>query len=443
MTLPEDVRLILSRLNNAGYDAFVVGGCVRDALLGRPIHDWDICTAARPDEVHAVFAGMDIRDTGLQHGTVSLILGHEPYEITTFRVDGPYSDRRHPDSVAFTRTIRDDLQRRDLTINAMAYSPDTGLIDPFDGQADLDAGLLRCVGSPSDRFSEDALRILRAMRFASRLGFAIEPDTAGGMRALSGLLRDIAPERIKTELEGILTGGHVLPVLLDFPDILTVPIPEIASCVGFDQQNPYHIYDVWEHTAHSVSVIPDDPILRWTMLLHDLGKPACFTLKTEGHRGHFYGHGRVSAGLADDIMRRLRFSVREHELIRELVEKHDSYLKPDIRAVRRELSRIGPEQFFRAVEVRIADIRAQNPDYAPDRLAEMEHIRSLGEQCLAEGSCLSLRDLAVNGRDLLALGFAPGPAIGAELDHLLALVLEDPSRNDREFLLTEAAKHIS
>lgn len=440
MLLPEKIRLILSRLRDAGFEAYAVGGCVRDTLLGREAHDWDICTAALPDETHTVFAGFDVRDTGLKHGTVTLVLDREPFEITTFRVDGAYSDSRHPDSVTFTRSLREDLARRDFTINAMAYSPETGLVDPFGGREDLAAGLIRCVGGPAARFSEDALRILRAMRFSAKLGFQIEQRTDAAMRALCGSLADIAPERVKTELEGMLTGPRVLPALLKYPDVLGAVIPEILPCVGFDQLNPYHLYDVWEHTAHSVENIAPEPLLRWTMLLHDLGKPPCFSEKGEGTRGHFYGHGRVSAVMADEIMARLRFSNEERALIRELVENHDRFIAPNPRAVRRELGRVGPEQFERSICVRIADIGAQNPAYGPERLREMEEIRRIARDILAAEECVSLRTLAVNGGDLIAIGYRPGPALGAELQRLLSAVLDDPAKNEKAVLLDIAAR---
>jgi len=436
--LPEKVRYILERLSGAGYEAYAVGGCVRDMLLGRALHDWDICTAALPDETRAVFADGDVRDTGLRHGTVTLILGREPFEITTFRVDGQYSDSRRPDSVTFTKSIREDLRRRDLTINAMAYSPRDGLVDPFGGQKDLAAGVLRCVGDPGARYTEDALRILRTLRFRARLGFSVEPETDRTLRNLSDRLRYIAPERIKAELEGMLTGPYILGTLLDYPDVLGVVIPEITPCVGFSQLNPYHIYDVWEHTAHSVENIAPEPLLRWTMLLHDLGKPPCFSAEGEGTKGHFYGHGKVSAALADGIMSRLRFSNGEHALIRELVETHDRFIPPTPRGVRRELARMGREQFFRSIEVCIADVNAQNPVYGPERIEEMALIRRLAEDILAADECMSLKDLAVNGRDLLALGYAAGPAVGAELNKLLRLVIDEPEKNTREALLAVA-----
>lgn len=442
MLLPEKIQFILSRLREAGFNAYAVGGCVRDALLGIEPNDWDVCTSALPAQTHRVFGGLDVRDTGLKHGTVTLVLDREQFEITTFRVDGTYSDSRHPDSVRFTARVEEDLSRRDFTVNAMAYSPYAGLVDPFGGQADLAAGILRCVGVPEERFREDALRILRAMRFASRLGFVIEPETSAAMRRLAGTLKSIAGERVKTELERTLTGNGVMDVLRDYPDVLGEVIPEILPCIGFDQLNPYHIYDVWEHTIRSIGAIPPEPLLRWTMLMHDLGKPPCFSPEGLGKRGHFYGHGRVSAAMADSIMARLRFSSEEQRLIHELIEGHDRFIQPTERAVRRVLSRTGPEQFERAILVRIADISAQTPEYAPPRLAEMEQIRSLARRIIAEGDCLTLRDLAVRGSDLIALGYQPGPALGEELQKLLSLVLDDPEKNDRELLLSAAREDL-
>lgn len=442
MELPKKIEYVLARYHGAGYEAYAVGGCVRDALLGREPHDWDICTAALPDETHALFSEGDVRDTGLRHGTVTLVIDHEPVEITTFRVDGAYSDSRHPDSVRFTKSVSDDLRRRDFTINAMAYSAEAGLVDPYGGEEDLRKGVIRCVGMPEERFSEDALRILRAMRFSARLGFPVESGTARAMRTLAPRLRDIAPERVKDELEGMLTGAEAASVLLGYSDVLGVVIPEILPCVGFDQMNPYHLYDVWEHTVCSVAAIPPDPILRWTMLMHDLGKPPCFSEKGEGRRGHFYGHGSVSASMAGAIMERLRFSGEEKSVICELIDNHDRFIAPNKRSIRRELHRVGKAQFDRSLLVRIADIHAQNPAYAPPRLAEIAEIRRMADEIIAAEECLSLADLAVNGGDLLAIGYRPGPALGAELDRLLSLVLDDPGKNDKSTLIDIAGNDL-
>ncbi len=439
MVLPETIEYILARLEGAGFAAYAVGGCVRDALAGREPHDWDVCTAARPEQVHAVFAGMDVRDTGLRHGTVTLVLDRAPYEITTFRVDGHYSDSRRPDSVTFTEDVTVDLARRDFTVNAMAYSPVTGLIDPFGGREDLEAGVLRCVGDPAVRFGEDALRILRGLRFAARFGYAVEADTAAAMGALAPTLADIAPERIKAELEGLLLGQWTADVLRAFPDILAVPIPEIAPCVGFDQHSPWHVYDVWEHTLRAVAAAEPDPILRWTMLFHDLGKPGTFSLGEDGN-GHFYGHAGRSAELAEGVMDRLRFSNEQREAISELVRRHDGVIEPEPKTVRRLLGKLGRKQFDRLLAVKRADNMAQAPALTEPRLRELEALGALADEVERAEECTGLRQLAVNGRDLLALGYAPGPALGAELGRLLELVLDDPARNRRETLLDQAEK---
>ena len=437
MVLPEKITYILNALTSAGYPAYVVGGCVRDALAGRAPHDWDVCTAARPEQVHAVFTGASVRDTGLRHGTVTLVLDREPFEITTFRVDGSYSDSRHPDSVTFTDDVEADLARRDFTVNAMAYHPAAGLVDPFGGQADLRAGLLRCVGDPAERFTEDGLRILRALRFAARFGYAIEPDTAAAVHDLAPRLRSIAAERIKAELDGILLGARVAPILRDYPDVLAVVLPEIEPSVGFAQKNPHHRYDVWEHTLRAVEAAPPDPILRWTMLFHDLGKPATFAPDEQGV-GHFYGHARVSAEYADGIMERLRFSNEERDAVYELVRRHDGVLVPDKKSVRRLLGKLGREQFDRLLEVHRADNLAQTPELAASRAAELMSIRALADEIARDDECVDLRRLAVNGRDLTSLGYAPGPALGAELRRLLDRVLDDPSLNEKETLLRMA-----
>ena len=435
MDLPERIEYILAALSAAGFSAYAVGGCVRDSLAGREPHDWDVCTAARPGEVHAVFAGRDVRDTGLKHGTVTLVLDGEPCELTTFRVDGAYSDSRRPDSVAFTDDVRRDLARRDFTMNAMAYSPAEGLVDPFGGAEDLRKGLIRCVGEPRERFSEDALRILRALRFAARFGYAVEARTDAALRALAPTLQRIAPERVKSELDGLLTGAHAASVLRAYPDVPGVPIPELLPCVGFDQRSPWHIYDVWEHTVRAVGAAPGDPLLRWTMLFHDLGKPLTFTLDDAG-TGHFYGHAKVSAGIADGIMERLRFSNEERAVISELVRRHDGVIEPEKKIVRRMLGRIGRAQFDRLLEVKRADNLAQAPALAGPRLAALGHLRALADEIEAGGECTDLHRLAVNGRDLTALGWAPGPALGAELRRLLDIVLDDPEKNDRDVLLS-------
>lgn len=305
---PQQIGVILTRLEQAGFPAYAVGGCVRDTLLGRVPEDWDVTTAARPEQVSALFAGHCI-PTGLRHGTVTVRQDGLSVEVTTFRADGPYSDHRRPDAVYFSDSLAEDLARRDLTVNAMAMDVRGDITDLYGGRDDLRRGILRCVGDPDRRFDEDALRIMRTLRFAAVLGFTVEARTAAALHRCAPLLRDIAAERLLTEMDRLLCGAYVLPVLLAYPDVLGVFLPELLPCVGLDQQNRHHLYDVWEHTARSVAAIPPEPVLRWAMLLHDVGKPICFTVDGRGV-GHFYGHPKVSAALAEEICRRLRMDKR-------------------------------------------------------------------------------------------------------------------------------------
>lgn len=297
MTIPQDALTILQRLNDAGEEAYVVGGCVRDALLGVTPKDWDICTSARPEEMQRIFSGMHVVETGLKHGTLTVVLHHTPYEVTTFRVDGAYTDHRHPDGVTFVTDVTMDLARRDFTVNAMAYHPVRGLVDAFGGREDLARRLIRCVGRPEARFEEDALRILRALRFASVYDFDIDPETASAIHALYPTMAQVAAERIRVELSKLLCGKGVGRILRDYSDVITFLLPELAPSVGFEQHTPYHRFDVWEHTVRAVEAVAPTEALRLTMLLHDSGKPACFTMDAQGV-GHAYGHQKRSTELA-------------------------------------------------------------------------------------------------------------------------------------------------
>lgn len=293
MRLPEHAARAVAALEAAGYQTWAVGGCVRDSLRGAAPHDWDLCTAARPDQMQAVFAGERVLETGLRHGTLTLLTEGGPIEITTFRTDGGYSDGRHPDGVRFVGSVEDDLARRDFTIGAMAWHPQRGLCDPYGGLDDLQEGILRAVGDPDARFAEDALRILRGIRFASRLGFAVERETAAAMRRQAARLNGIAAERVRGELTGLLCGRFVHRALRMFADLIGVVLPELTPMFGCAQRNPHHLYDVWEHSIRAAAQVPADPVLRWAALLHDCGKPACKTVDEQGI-GHFYGHPAVS-----------------------------------------------------------------------------------------------------------------------------------------------------
>ena len=428
--IPEHVREILKKLEGAGCEAWCVGGAVRDLLLGREPTDWDVTTNALPETVMALFSP-DALPTGLKHGTVT-VGGGRGVEVTTYRRDGDYLDCRHPDHVEFTGSLIEDLSRRDFTINAMALDKRGRLMDPFGGQADLAAGLLRAVGEAEKRFQEDALRIMRGLRFASRMGLAVEPETDRAIRQCAALLERIAPERLRVELTGLLCGAHAADILLRYPDVLGVFLPEILPCVGFDQRSPYHCYDVWEHTAWSVAAAPPQPVLRCAMLLHDLGKPETFSLGEDG-RGHFYGHWRRSVEHAETILDRLRFDNQSKRTILTLVERHDCELPLSERAVRRALSRYGEETLRLLLEVKRADNLAQDPAYR-DRQTLIDQWEDLLDVVLSSRECFSLGQLAVRGSDLTALGLR-GPAVGCALRELLNQVIDEKLPNDRAILL--------
>ena len=435
--LPSSVKLILGTLAAQGQEAYIVGGCVRDACLGKLPHDWDICTSALPEETTSIFtqARCKVIPTGIQHGTVTVLINGEGYEVTTFREDGDYSDNRHPDNVKFVRSLRSDLARRDFTMNAMAYSPETGLVDPFNGRKDIKNKVIRCVGRPEVRFCEDALRIMRAVRFAAVTGFALEDYTRHAAWCQANCLEEVAWERKQKELVEMLQGEYVGMVLRKYKEILTWVIPEIHPCFGFAQNNPYHAYDVWEHTVRAVEAAPTQDItVRLALLLHDLGKPFCYEEGEDGV-GHFHGHGEVSQKIARQVLARLRFNTDILETVSELVGIHDRRFEATPKAVRKFMGQIGPEQYFRFLEVRAGDIRAQAPEMVDSRMEKVAKLRQIGQEILAEKQCVSLRDLAVNGHDLIAAGMKPGPEMGRMLRALLDRVIEDPALNEKETLL--------
>ncbi|HIX89886.1 MAG TPA: HD domain-containing protein [Candidatus Agathobaculum pullicola] len=431
ISLPAHAARAIAQLENAGYETWAVGGCVRDSLRGAAPHDWDLCTAAKPAQMQAVFAGERVLETGLKHGTLTILTDAGPLEITTFRADGSYSDGRHPDGVRFVPDVTADLARRDFTVGAMAWHPKRGLCDPFGGRDDLQSGVLRAVGDPDARFQEDALRILRGVRFASQLGFAVETQTAAAMRRQVGQLACVAAERIREELTGMLCGRFVIHALRDFPDILTAVLPEFSPMVGCAQQNPYHLYDVWEHSARAVGQVPAEPCLRWAMLLHDCGKPACKTVDENGV-GHFYGHPRVSRDIAASLMRRLRFSSEQTTRILLLVEQHDRPLGDSDKLVRRRLVQIGQARFRDLLAIKKGDAVGQGTH--PENVAALWETERRMNTALAQDACLSLRQLAVNGNDMTALGLR-GPAVGAMLHSLLDAVVDGTLDNTRQALL--------
>lgn len=432
MLPPPHVAGVLRRLRDAGHAAYAVGGCVRDCMMGLAPVDYDVATSATPEEILRVFAGERVVETGVKHGTVTVLTDGAGVEVTTFRVDGTYSDARRPDAVTFTPSLPADLARRDFTVNAMAYDEREGLlIDPYGGAADVERRVIRCVGDPDTRFQEDALRILRALRFAAVLDFSIEAETAAALRRNAPLLEMVSAERVNIELCKLLCGKNARAVLLEYGDVLGVPIPEILPMQGFDQHNPYHIYDVWGHTAAAVGSAPPAVVLRLAALLHDVGKPPTFTLDEGG--GHFYGHAKQSAEMADAILRRLRFDTATRERVVLLVREHCGFELTE-RAVKRALNRLGPEAYFELAALMRADNLAQSPALR-HRQAWIDEMEQLGREILEQEACFSLKDLSVRGDDLIAAGYAPGPALGAALKLLLDAVIDGRAANEKAALL--------
>ena len=439
--LPEQVNTVLDRLEQAGYAAYVVGGCVRDALRGVSPGDYDITTAARPEQVKTVFSDCRVVETGLKHGTVTVLLDGMGFEITTFRTESGYSDGRHPDRVDFAATVEEDLCRRDFTVNAMAYSPRRGLVDCFGGAEDLRKGVIRCVGRPERRFAEDALRILRGLRFAASLGFAVEADTVRAMEENRRALDAVSAERVAVELRKLLCAPGAGRVLMEHTRVLGQVLPELLPMEGFDQRNPHHIYTVLEHTARVVDAAPAIPVLRWAALFHDMGKPASFTLDEQGV-GHFRGHGEISTAMAGDIMARLKLDNATRQRVTELVRRHDMPIEPLEKTVKRWLGRLGEEAFFDLLALKRADNLAQAPEYR-GRQREYDRLEQLAREILQGQACFTLRDLAVDGGDLLALGMRPGPGVGRMLEALLEDVLEERLPNERRALLEQARSRLS
>ena len=432
--IPAGARYILRTLTAAGWEAFLVGGCVRDLLRGVPPHDWDICTSARPEETKRCFAGRRMLETGARHGTVTVLEDGEPYEITTCRAEGPYSDGRRPDCVTFVSDLETDLARRDFTVNAIAMDPDGALRDPFGGRADLRAGLIRCVGEPDRRFQEDGLRLMRALRFAAVLGYAIEERTARAIHENRFMLDRVSAERINAELRRLLTGPKAGDVLRQYPDVFCQFWPQLAPLVTLEQNTPWHCWGGWEHTIHAVEAASADRILRLTMLLHDIGKPACKSTD-ENEIDHFYGHPAVSAKLADQMLRALKFDNKTRERVVTLVEHHDVQIPCRDRSIRKWLGRLGPETFFQLLEVKRADGMGQAYELVKDRLTELEKMKTKAKELVAQGQCFSLKNLAVNGQDVIAAGIVPGPEVGRVLEGLLERVFNGEVSNKRETLL--------
>lgn len=429
--IPVQALRVLQTMEENGFQACLVGGCVRDLLRGKTPQDWDMTTSARPEQVMALFEGYAI-PTGLQHGTVTVRMDGCAFEMTTFRVDGDYEDHRHPDHVTFTDDLAEDLKRRDFTVNAMAMDLHGNLTDLHGGREDLAKGVIRCVGDARKRFGEDALRILRAIRFSATLGFALEEETDKAVHELAPILRSVAAERIREELLKLLCGEYAVQVLLRYPDVLGVFLPEILPAVGCDQRNHHHCYDVWEHIARTVGHIAPQNVLRMTMLLHDLGKPACMTVDEDGV-GHFKGHADKSCELSRDILERLRFDRDSSERILALVKWHDVPIEPTERAMRRVLNKMTLEGTQELLQVKRADNLAQAPAYL-GRQKEIDALEALLQSILDKDACFSLKQLAVNGNDLLERGYC-GREIGETLRFLLDSVIDGKLPNEKTVLL--------
>ncbi len=441
ITLPSGAQKALETLAANGFEAYVVGGCVRDSLLGIAPNDWDITTSARPEETTACFFDYRVIETGIKHGTVGVLIDGMLLEITTSRNDGEYLDNRHPASVTFSTRIEDDLARRDFTVNAMAYNPERGLVDLYGGRADLAARVIRCVGNPTTRFEEDGLRILRAIRFASVLGFDVETNTAQAVKACRALLQNIAAERIREELCKLLCGTGAVAILREYIDVIGEFLPELLRCAGFDQNTKYHCYDVLEHTLQALALnTGKDLVTRLGILLHDIGKPLCYTEDELG--GHFKGHAPVGVEITDAILHRLRFDNATIERLKLLVELHDLPISPDTRAVKRLMQKLSDEDILRLLEIKRCD-RLAHAEFFRELPPEIAIVPRLITEIRAADACLSLKTLAVKGDDLIALGIPAGKRIGEILNALLEEVLDERLPNEKMALMSAAKKIVS
>ena len=435
---PESVLNILKKLENNGYDAYAVGGCIRDVMLGREPKDWDIATNALPQEVKGLFERTS--DTGLKHGTVTVLLDNNTFEVTTFRIDGGYEDGRHPSTVEFTNALEEDLRRRDFTMNAMAWNGERGIVDPFGGREDIGKRLIRSVGEPGERFREDALRMLRAIRFAARLGFDIYDGTLAAIRENCRLIGSISSERIREELTGILTADDAMKfILLRDTGLLQLILPEIEACFNTIQNNPHHVYNVGEHSIRAVAAAKKNEYIRWTMLLHDTGKAVTRTTDDKGI-DHYYGHPDKSVEIARKILKRLKFDNKSMNIILRLVKHHDRDILPTTRAVAKAVHAVGDDIFTDLLDVKRADKSAQNPADLQKGLEYVDTIQRIYTELKAQRSCLEMKDMAIDGHDLIGLGFREGKEVGFALQYLFEKVLENPSLNEKRFLVELAAE---
>lgn len=442
ITLPENVQLILERLNKCGFESYIVGGCVRDSLLGIVPHDWDITTDALPEQIISCFSEYKIIETGIKHGTVAVVINKDVYEITTFRIDGEYKDCRHPENVNFSDKLEYDLARRDFTINAMAYNEKNGLIDLYGGVNDLKFKAVRCVGDPDKRFKEDSLRILRALRFASVYDFTVEINTANAIFENAKLLNKISVERIAVEFNKLLCGSSVSYILNRYKKVIAVFIPEIEVMFDFDQQNPHHNKTLWKHTTSAVSHIEADLTLRLTMFFHDIGKPLAQKYDAKEKLCHYYGHNKFSSAITENVLRRLKYPNELIDKVKLLIMYHDVRFTGSKKQLKHVLSAIGEENVDRLLKVQKADILAQSLYKRKEKLANIELSEQIFREVLAENECFKLKDLSINGHDLLRLGIIKGEDIGKTLKLLLSLVIDGKISNKKDILL-EKAKEIN
>jgi len=436
--IPYAATAVLEALEEAGFEAWVVGGFVRDALMGRDADDVDITTNALWTQSKEVFekAGFATFETGVKHGTLTVSVQHHPIEVTTFRNDGTYTDGRHPDNVTFVTNVNEDLARRDFTVNAMAYHPQRGLCDPFGGLHDIISRTIRTVGNPNERFAEDSLRILRAVRFQSQLGFSLDPDTANAMENLAPALQNVAVERQMREWEKMLCGAHVHDAIMDNTTVLGVTIPEILPMVGFEHRSRYHCYDVLEHTAYVVQYVRATPLLRWAALFHDIGKPEMFAIDEQG-KGHFKGHAIFSRKISEQFMKRWKMSPKLIHEVLLLVQQHDDRISPNPKAIKRRMAKLDndPELFKALCELKRADAKAHHPNYRQQRVDLSYELESCLGKILEEQQAFQLRDLAISGKDVIDCGVTPGPEVGKILKRTLDAVICEKIPNERDALL--------
>ena len=431
----KNTAAVLEQLENAGFEAYIVGGCVRDKLMGRQIHDTDITTNAIPEQIIAAFPDCKNIPTGIKHGTVTIIKNHVSYEITTYRIDGEYSDSRRPDSVIFTADITDDLARRDFTMNAIAMDRHGNIVDAFGGKTDIENKLIRCVGDPEQRFTEDALRIMRAIRFASQLGFDIEEKTSEAVHSMKKRLKNISKERVRDELDKLLCGKNCLKVLMEYSDVITAVIPEFQASIGFDQHSPYHKYDVWEHTVRAVDYAPSENLnLRRTLLFHDIAKPSCAFFDDSG-RGHFKRHNKISAEMTEKIMKDLRYDNDSIKYAVTLIARHDDkfHTRAQVKTI---MSEIGDELFFELIELKKCD-NSSKSEFVLDEIKEFDQLIAIGHEIIRNDECRSLKQLDINGTELKSLGLS-GKDIGEAFNEILKLVMNEKLLNEKTTLLNYA-----